>query len=51
MRYGPLCGLREGTEEQPVNHVVLHFPVQRPTHGAQGLTVLDDETIKWLLNT
>jgi len=40
-----------GAKEQTVNHVVLHFPVQRPPHGAQGLTVLDDETLEWLLNT
>jgi len=38
-------------EEQTVNHVVLHCPIHRPPHGLHGLTVLDDETIEWLLNT
>jgi len=34
--------------EQTVDHVVLHCPIHRPPHG---LTVLDDETTEWLLNT
>jgi len=34
-----------------VDHVVLQCPIQRPPHGLHGLTVLDDETIEWLLNT
>ena len=38
-------------DEQIVDHVVLHCPIHRPPHGLHGLTVLDDETIKWLLNT
>ena len=37
--------------EQTVDHVVLHCPIHRPPHGLHGLTVLDDETIEWLLNT
>ena len=40
-----------GAEEQTVDHVVLHCPIHRPLHGLHGLTVLDDETIEWLLNT
>jgi len=40
-----------GTEEQTVKHVVLQYPIHRHPHGLYGLTVLDDETIKWLLNT
>ena len=32
-------------------HVVLHCPIYRPPHGLHGLTVLDDETTEWLLNT
>ena len=40
-----------GAEEQTVGHVVLHCPLHRPRHGLHGLTVLDDETIEWLLNT
>ena len=38
-------------EEQIVDHVVLQCPIRRPPHGLHGLTVLDDETIEWLLNT
>jgi len=38
-------------EEQTVIHVVLQRPIHRPPHGLHGLTVLDDETIEWLLNT
>ena len=37
--------------EQTVDHVVLHCPIQRPPYGLHGLTVLDDETTEWLLNT
>jgi len=40
-----------GAEEQTVDHVVLQCPIHRPPHGLHGLTVLDNETIKWLLNT
>jgi len=39
-----------GAEEQTVDHVVLQCPICRPPHGQHGLTVLDDETIEWLLN-
>jgi len=40
-----------GAEEQTVCYVVHHCPIHRPPHRPQGLTVLDDETIEWLLNT
>jgi len=40
-----------GAEVQTVDHVVLQWPIHRPPHGLHGLTVLDDETIEWLLNT
>jgi len=40
-----------GTEEQTVDHVVLQCPIHRPPHGLHGLTVLDDETMEWLINT
>ena len=36
--------------EQTVDHV-LQCPIHRPPHGLHGLTVLDDKTIEWLLNT
>jgi len=39
-----------GAEEQTVDHVVLQCPTHRPPHGLHDLTVLDDETIEWLLN-
>jgi len=38
-------------EEQTFGHVVLKCPIHRPPHGLHDLTVLDDETIEWLLNT
>jgi len=40
-----------GAEEQTVDPVVLQCPIHRPLHGLHGLTVLDNETIEWLLNT
>ena len=40
-----------GPEEQTVNHIVLQCPTHRHPHGLHGLTVLDNEKIKWLLNT
>jgi len=36
------CGAKEET--------VLQCPIHRPLIGQQGLMVLDDETIEWLLN-
>jgi len=40
-----------GAEEQTVDRVVPQCPIHRPPRGLHGLTVLDDETIEWLLNT
>jgi len=40
-----------GTEKQTVDHAVLQCPIHRPLHGLHDLTVLDDETIEWLLKT
>jgi len=40
-----------GAVEQTVDYVVLQCPIHRPHHGLHGLTVLDDETIEWFLNT
>jgi len=37
--------------EQTVDYVILHCPIHRLPHGLHGLTVLDDETTEWLLNT
>jgi len=39
------------TEEETVVRVVLQCPIHRSPHGLHGLTILDDETIEWLLNT
>ena len=51
MGYGLHCGCECDAEEQTVDHVVFQCPIHRPPHGLHGLTVLDDETIDWLLNT
>jgi len=48
--YGLLCNLCDA-EEQTVDHVVLQCQIHRPPHGLHGLTILDDETTEWLLNT
>jgi len=37
-------------EQQTVDHVVLQYRIHRPRHGLHGLTVLDNETIEWLVN-
>jgi len=39
-----------GAKEQTVDDVVLQCPIHRPPHGLHSLTVLNDETIEWLLN-
>jgi len=38
-------------EEQTIDNVVLQCPILQTPLGMHGLTVLDDKTIKWLLNT
>jgi len=40
-----------GAEEQTVDHVVLQCRIHRPPHALHGKTVLDDETVEWLLIT
>jgi len=41
-----------GAADQTVDHVAFQCPIlQQSPHGLHGLTVLDDETIDWLLNT
>jgi len=37
-------------KNKPFDHV-LKCPIHRPPHVLHGVTVLDDETIEWLLNT
>jgi len=51
MGYGHFCACECRAEGQTVDQVVLHCPIQRLPYGALGLTILDDETIEWLLNT
>jgi len=48
MASSPACEC--GAEEQSVDHVVFQCPIHLPPNGLHGLTVLDDETIEWLLN-
>jgi len=40
-----------GAEEHTVDYVVSQCQIHRPSHGMHGLTVLNDETIEWPLNT
>ena len=37
-----------GASEQTADHALTACPIHRATHGARGLTVLDDETRCWL---
>ena len=37
-----------GTSDQTADHVLTPCPIHWASHGAQGLTVLDDETQCWL---
>jgi len=47
----PCAACECGAEERTVDHLVLHYPIHLPPYGMHGPTVLDDETIEWLLNT
>jgi len=40
-----------GAEAETSEHDVLRCPIHRPPYELHGLTVLDDETMEWLLNT
>ena len=40
-----------GASEQTADHVLTACPIHRASHGARGLTVLDDEIRCWLNNT
>ena len=46
----PLQPVECGTG-QTVSHVVLQCPIRRLPYGLHGMTVLDDATNEWLLNT
>jgi len=43
--------LQCGAEEQNRQPCCPQCPIYRPPHGLHRLTVRDDETTKWLLNT
>jgi len=47
----PLVQVVYGTKEETVDHVVLQCPILQPTYGLHGVTMQDDETIEWMLNT
>jgi len=47
----PSAACECGAEEQTFDHVVLECLIHRPPLGLHGLTVLNHETIEWLLNT
>ena len=47
----PLPNCECGASEQTADHALTECPIHRAPHGAQGLTVLDDETRFWLNNT
>jgi len=51
MEYSPSAACECDAEEQPVDHAVLECPIHQPPHGLHSLTVLDDKTVEWLLNT
>ncbi|KAJ8364425.1 hypothetical protein SKAU_G00132560 [Synaphobranchus kaupii] len=38
-----------GAEEQTADHVILDCPIYRAPNGMHGLSVLDDDTVTWLL--
>jgi len=40
-----------GAEEQTVDHFVFECPFHWPLHCLHGLTVLNDKTVEWVLNT
>ena len=46
----PSAACECGAEEQTFEYVVLECPIHRPPHGLHSLTVMNDETIEWLLN-
>jgi len=46
----PSAACECGAKEQTAYHVVLQCPIHWPHRGLHVLTVLDDETIDWLLN-
>jgi len=47
----PSAAYECGAEGLTMHHVVLQCSIHQPPHGQHSLTILDDETIEWLLNT
>ena len=50
MGYAPSAACECGAEEETADHVILQCPIHRPPRELHGLTVLDEETVEWLLN-
>ena len=46
----PLPNCECGLAEQTTDHILIACSIHQAPHGAQGLTVLDDETLCWLNN-
>ena len=46
----PLPNCECGASAQTADHVLTACPIHRASHGARGLTVLDDEIRYWLNN-
>ena len=40
-----------GASEQTADYVLTARPIHRAPHEARGLTILNDETRRWLNNT
>ena len=49
--FAPLLNCECGASELTADHVITACPIHRAPYGAQGLTVLDDETRCWVNNT
>ena len=46
----PLPNCKRGAAKRTADHVLIVCLIHQAPHGAQGLTVLDDETQCWLNN-
>jgi len=49
--YGPFQACECGTEKQTADHIVLQCSTHCLSHELHGVTVQNDETVEWLLNT